>query len=101
MTGCATTEYKQFEGKETVFEGKGGAKVVVDGIEIWGNGDPPRKFKVLGIIDDNRPGELIPMAQLRGDMVKKAREARGDAIIQLNNQSQIASYYSSVEPHKT
>jgi hypothetical protein len=95
MVGCATTEYKSFEGKANVFEGKGGTKIVVDGIEFWDNGDPPRKFKVLGIIDDERPGGLIPMAQLRSDMVKKAREAGGDAIIQLGSQSQVVGYYTS------
>lgn len=95
LAGCATTEYKAFEGKGNVIEGKGGTKVVVDGLEIWDNGEPPRKFKVLGIIDDERPGGLIPMSQLRSDMVKKAREAGGDAVVQLNSQSQIAGYYTS------
>lgn len=95
MAGCATTEYKSFEGKTDVFEGKGGTKVVVDGMEIWDNGEPPRKFKVLGIIDDERPGGIIPMSQLRSDMVKKAREAGGDAVVQLGSQSQIAGFYSS------
>lgn len=95
VAGCATTEYKSFEGKTNVFEGKGGTKVIVDGMELWDNGEPPRKFKVLGIIDDERPGGLIPMAQLRSDMVEMAREAGGDALIQLGSQSQIAGYYTS------
>lgn len=95
ITGCATTEYKGFEGRNNIIEGKGGTKIVVDGMDIWDNGDPPRKFKVLGIVDDERPGGLIPMSQLRGDVVKKAREVGGDAIIQLNSQSQIAGYYTS------
>jgi hypothetical protein len=95
VVGCATTEYKSFEGKTNVFEGKGGTKVVVDGMELWDNGEPPRKFRVLGIIDDERPGGLIPMSQLRSDMVKKAREAGGDALIQFGSQSQIAGYYTS------
>ena len=95
VAGCATTEYKSFEAKDNVFEGKSGTKVVIDGMEFWDNGEPPRKFKVLGIIDDQRPGGIIPMSQLRSDMVKKAREAGGDAIIQLGNQSQIAGYYTS------
>lgn len=93
--GCATTEYKPYQAKDNVFEGKGGTKVVVDGMELWDNGDPPRKFKVLGVIDDQRPGGIIPMSQLRSDMVKKAREAGGDAVVQLGNQSQIAGYYTS------
>ena len=95
VAGCATTEYKSFEAKDNVFEGKSGTKVVIDGMEFWDNGEPPRKFKVLGIIDDQRPGGIIPMSQLRSDIVKKAREAGGDAIIQLGNQSQIAGYYTS------
>lgn len=95
LVGCATTEYKVFEGKGIVIEGKGGTKVLVDGMEVWDNGEPPRKFKVLGIIDDARPGGLIPMSQLRSDMVKNAREAGGDAVVQLNSQSQIAGYYTS------
>jgi hypothetical protein len=35
------------------------------------------------------------MSQLRGDMVKKAREAGDDALIQLGSQSQIGGYYTS------
>jgi len=56
VTACATTEYKPYEAKDNAFEGKGATKLVIDGMEIWYNGDPPRKFKVLGIIDDQRPG---------------------------------------------
>ena len=92
--GCAATEYKPFEAKDNAFEGKGGTKAVVDGMEFWDNGDPPRKFKVLGIIDDERPGGVIPMSRLRSDMIKKAREVGGDAVVQLSNQSQIAGYYT-------
>jgi len=95
FAGCATTEYKAFEGKGNVVDGKGGTKVIVDGMEIWDNGEPPRKFKVLGIIEDERPGGIIPISQLRGDMVKRARAAGGEAVIQLNNQSQVAGAYTS------
>ena len=95
LLGCATTEFKPYEGKENVYEGMGGTKVVVDGMELWGNGAPPRRFKVLGIIDDERPGGIIPMSQLRGDMVKKAREVGGDALVELTSQSQIAGFYTS------
>ena len=95
LVGCATTEYKSFEGKSNVFEGKGGTKIVVNGMELWDNGEPPRKFRLLGIIDDERPDGIIPMAQLRSDMVKKAREVGGDALIQLGSNSQITGYYTS------
>jgi hypothetical protein len=95
LAGCANTEYKTFEGRNTVIEGKGGTKVVVDEMEIWDNGEPPRKFKILGIIDDVRPGGVIPMSQLRADMVRKAREVGGDALVEIRSDSQIAGYYTS------
>ena len=95
VAGCASTEYSLFEGKEGIFEGQGGTKIVVDGMELWRNGEPPRKFKVLGIIDDERPGGIIPMSQLRGDMVKKARKVGGDALIKLDSQSRISGYHTT------
>lgn len=91
---AATTEFKAFEAEISVFQGKGGTMAVVDGMEIWDNGDPPRKFKVLGYIDDERRGGL-PMLQFRGDMVKKARGVGGDAIVQLTSRSQITGYYTT------
>lgn len=95
LVACASTEYKTYEGRNNVVEGRGGTKVVVDGMEVWDNGEPPRKFRILGIIEDARPGGIIPMSQLRSDMVKKARESGGEAVVQLNSESQIASYYST------
>jgi len=95
LAGCATTEFKTYEAKNNVFEGKGGTKVVVDGMEFWDSGDPPRKFKVLGIIDDQRPGGIIPMAQLKGDIVKRAKVEGADAVIELGSQSQITGFYTS------
>ena len=95
LSGCATTEFKPFEAKVNEFEGRGGTIEVVDGIEIWDNGDPPRKFKILGIVDDQRPGGILPMAQLKSDIAAKAREVSGDAAIQITNNSQFMGTYSS------
>src|SRR5712692_3234901 len=92
---CAHTDYKPFEAKDNVFEGKGGTKEIVDEMEFWENGEPPRKFKILGIIEDQRPGGLIPMSSLRSDIVEKAREVDGDAVIQIGSQSHITGFYNS------
>lgn len=92
LAGCASTQFKAYEGRGNVVEGKGGTRVVVDGMDIWENGDPPCKFKLLGLIEDERPGGIIPMGQLQGDIVKKAREAGGQALIKINSESQIMGY---------
>lgn len=73
----------------------GGTTTIVEGMEVWDNGEPPRKFAILGIIDDERPGGAIPMANLKGDIVQKAKEAGGDAVVQLNSNSQLVGVYSS------
>lgn len=85
--GCATTDFKPYEARVNSFEGKGGTKTVVAEMEIWDNGDPPRNYKILGIIEDERPGGPIPMASLKSDVVVKAKEVGGDAVIQLSNNS--------------
>jgi hypothetical protein len=94
LVGCATTNFKVYEGPST-FEGKGGTKAMVEGMEIWDNGEPPRKFKVLGIVEDERPGGVIPMMRLRGDVVKKAKEVGADAVIQLSSRSQITGFHTT------
>jgi hypothetical protein len=95
VTGCATTEFKPFEAKVNSYEGKGGTKTIVEGMELWDNGDPPRTYKVLGIIEDRRGSGLIPMASLQSDIVQKAKEVGGDAVIQLSSQSQITGMYTT------
>jgi hypothetical protein len=95
LVACATTTYKTFETRgDGIIEGKGGTKSVQDGMDIWDYGDPPRRFRVIGIIDDERPGGLIPMSQLPLDMVKKAKEVGGHALIQIRSQAQVVGYQS-------
>jgi hypothetical protein len=92
---CTNTEFQSWEGRNSVVEGRGGTRKVVDGMDVWTYGDPPRRFQVLGIIQDNRPGGIIPMAQMKHDIVAKARQSGGDAVIILSSQSQLAGYYTS------
>jgi len=92
---CTTTDFQSWEGRNSIVEGHGGTRKVIDGMDVWTHGDPPRRFKVLGIIEDERPGGLIPMAQLKHDIVQKARRNGGDAVIFVSSQSQLAGYYTA------
>jgi hypothetical protein len=93
--GCTSTDFQSWEGRNSVVEGHGGTKKVVDGMDVWTHGDPPRRFKVLGIIEDERPGGIIPMAQLKHDIVQKARQNGGNAVIFVSSASQLAGYYTA------
>ncbi|HEU0048722.1 MAG TPA: hypothetical protein VFQ43_14090, partial [Nitrososphaera sp.] len=63
--GCTSTDFQSWEGRSSVVEGHGGTRKIVDGMDVWTHGDPPRRFQELGIIEDDRPGGLIPMARLK------------------------------------
>ena len=92
ITGCATTKYTYFTSGGKIFEGKGGTMVMVDGIEFWEHGEPPRKYTMIGIINDER---IVPStkANLKKEIANKAREVGGDAIIKPVSQDQISKYY--------
>lgn len=94
MTACAFTQFKPFQGDDNVFEGKGGAMLMIDGMELWDYGEPPRKYMVLGFIEDERSGPYSKW-RLYSDVVKKAREVGGDAVIKPADQSQMMKYHPS------
>jgi hypothetical protein len=84
LSGCALyadTNFQPYEAKNGIFEGQGGAKETIDGIDFWTSGEPPRKFKMLGVINDVRVANPITMNGLKGAVAQKAKEAGGDAVI--------------------
>ena len=97
FVSCTTTAFQPWESRNSVVKGYGGTRNVVDGMDVWTHGGPPRRFQELGMIEDNRPGDIIPMAQMEHDIVAKARQSGGDAVILVSSmsQSQLACYYTS------
>lgn len=80
FAGCASTDYSTFEGSK-VYHGAGGAKKVVNGIEIWTDGEPPRDFRIIGIITDNRATGLAQNMTYFYDIARKVKNVGGDAAI--------------------
>ena len=78
-------DFLPYEGKNAVQEGEGGTKRVVDGVDFWADGAPPRPFKLLGYISDHRHKTgligMIRMSSLESDVAKLAKENGGDAVI--------------------
>jgi hypothetical protein len=64
FASCTNTDFQAWEGGNWVVQGHGGTRKVVDGM-VWTHGDPPRRFQVLGIIEDEGAAGMIPMAQLK------------------------------------
>jgi len=83
MASCGTLfVFKPFEGNGSLIEGKGGTKTVVDGMEIWDNGDPPRKFFILGYLEVK--AQFGADFEFLSRAVKTARQHGGDAVIRQN-----------------
>jgi len=79
LTSCST-KYYEYSG-DAVILGNGGASKKVDGIDIWVDGTPPRKFQIIGFIEDSRPGRGPAMAARNRALASKAKEHGGDAVL--------------------
>jgi hypothetical protein len=95
FVSCTSTEFLPYVSRNSVVEGYGGTRKVVDGMDVWAHGGPPRRFQEFGMIEDNRPSGIIPMAQMEHDIVAKARQSGGDAVILVSSQSTTACGYGN------
>ena len=75
--------------------GTGGAPKKVEGLDFWIEGTPPRKFIVIGIIQDERPGGRIPMAMRDKRVAQKAKAQGGDAIVITSDEREVLGSVSS------
>ena len=92
FTGCASGPsmvYRDYVGGSTT-SGKGGTKLNVEGMDIWENGAPPRKFKIIGIITDEYPEYEGEIRDSQKKAVRVAREHGGEALILVAAQSRFA-----------
>jgi hypothetical protein len=96
FVSCTTTVFQPYESRDSIVEGYGGTRKVVDGMDVW-RGGPPRRFQEFGIIEDNRPSDIISMAQMEHDIVAKARQSGGDAVILVSSQPTTACGYRNFD----
>jgi len=89
-------DFIAYEGKDSIQEGTGGEKKTVDGIDFWSNGAPPRKFKLLGYINDARlkSGLIgkLRMSGLESSIAKEAKQVGGDAVILADASAETTGY---------
>jgi hypothetical protein len=85
ILAACSTDFQPYEGRDAVREGHGGTRQVVDGMDWWTSGEPPRHYRVLGTIMDNRGSGIIAKVTFESNIVKMARQAGGDAVIEITN----------------
>ena len=85
LTGCATVDFQPYEGKNNVLEGEGGTKVVVDDIDFWANGTPPRKYAIIGMVVSEIGAGYGDEAIIRSSVAREVKKQGGHAAIQVDN----------------
>jgi hypothetical protein len=40
----------EYRNGSKIIDGEGGSKRVVDGVEIWDAGDPPHRYRIMGML---------------------------------------------------
>jgi hypothetical protein len=75
LSACATNYYT-YSGSP-VLVGHGGASRKVGGVDLWVMGTPPWKYRVVGYIEDSRPGGPIPMAMRDRQLAARVRAQGG------------------------
>ena len=90
LAGCATIDFQPYEGKNNLYEGEGGTKVMVDGIDFWANGSPPRKYSIIGMVVSEIGSGVGDEAIIRSSVAGEVKKQGGDAAIQVNNNSAFA-----------
>jgi hypothetical protein len=82
LCSCAQTTYIPFDGGARTV-GKGASLHKVKGIDFWTDGLPPRPYKIVGVIHDNRSG--LRKGDLPQDIAKVAKKMGGDAILEYHD----------------
>jgi hypothetical protein len=95
VAGCASTEYLAYEGRNAIREGQGGTKRTIDGVDFWETGEPPRRFQILGVINDDRPDAPLPRMQRNHAIAKLAKAQGGNAVMLLSQDSKITGYVNT------
>jgi|SRR5450759_5273467 len=78
VVSCSSTQYSDYQGSETL-QGRGGAVRTVDGVEIWSNGSPNRKFKIIGVIEDTQRDTMNGNGLLTGPMQQPMQSSARDS----------------------
>ena len=99
-TAFADPEFHLYESKAPLIKtGQGGERTVIDGIDVWTHGDPPKRYQVLGSLTDERKNHssflgLVsnPAKRLNADIAQATKAAGGDAAILDTEQDIVSSY---------
>jgi hypothetical protein len=87
LAGCATIDFQPYEGKNNLYEGEGGTKVIANEVEFWANGSPPRKYSIIGMVVSEVGSGVGDESIIRSAIANEVKKRGGDAAVQVTNNS--------------
>lgn len=82
----AKARFEPYEARNPIVDGRGGTRTTKNGIDYWTHGEPPRRFKILGMITDKRgTGRFAGDAIGSASVAKLTKKVGGDAVIFLTS----------------
>lgn len=100
FSGCASitgteTSYKPWVGDD-VYQGKGGAVEVVNGVEIWEHGEPNKPYKVIGLItqskSDDSVNQLLFGKYSQQQITDIVTKEGGDGVVVMSSKQFVSGY---------
>lgn len=87
LAACTTVDYTAFEYRtgSKIIEGEGGSKRLVDGIEIWDAGDPPHRYRILGMIRVSDYDQFSVNTSMLNAVAQQTKLSGGSAAILLTS----------------
>lgn len=87
LSACASTNFQQYEGRagSDIVEGEGGTKEMLGPYELWGSGTPPRRYKILGMVEIEDFDNVLGRGRIKDALVAKLKEENADAAINLDS----------------
>lgn len=78
----AKIDFAAYEGPPRIVQGEGGTKITKNGIDYWTTGTPPRRYQIIGFVQDRRD-ELLDSGNAIGspNIAGKVKKAGGHAVI--------------------
>lgn len=103
LIGCAVysqNTFSQWSGPNQ-FQGTGGSKKILEGIDVWTTGLPDQPFQILGTISQSsvQDGSLVSTLATLDSEASLARDAKkqgGDGIIFITSDTKLIGYNASI-----
>lgn len=81
LAGAKIT-FSAYEGRPVIRTGEGGTRIQRNGIDYWTSGTPPRRYQVIGMVQDKRDEQWDGGHAIGSPSIaSKVKNAGGDAVI--------------------